>query len=46
VFNRGFNRKVLIAEDKKARKLAFDVLAAFYRRKAAGRTRNSTDTAD
>jgi beta-glucuronidase len=35
VFNQGFNRKGLIAEDKITRKLAFDVLAAFYRRKAA-----------
>ncbi len=31
VFNRGFNRKGLIAEDKQTRKLAFDVLAAWYR---------------
>ena len=31
VFNRGFNRKGLIAEDKRTKKLAFDVLAAFYR---------------
>ncbi len=31
VFNRGFNRKGLIAEDKRTRKLAFAVLAAFYR---------------
>ena len=30
VFNQGFNRKGLIAEDKVTRKLAFDVLAAFY----------------
>ncbi len=30
VFNRGFNRKGLIAEDKTTRKLAFDVLRAFY----------------
>jgi beta-glucuronidase len=30
-FNRGFNRKGLIAEDKSTRKLAFDVLAAYYR---------------
>jgi beta-glucuronidase len=31
VFNRGFNRKGLIAEDKTTRKLAFEVLASFYR---------------
>jgi beta-glucuronidase len=30
-FNRGFNRKGLIADDKARRKLAFDVLAAYYR---------------
>jgi beta-glucuronidase len=30
VFNRGFNRKGLIAEDKRTRKLAFDVLASHY----------------
>lgn len=30
VFNQGFNRKGLIAEDKTTRKLAFDVLAKFY----------------
>jgi beta-glucuronidase len=30
VFNRGFNRKGLIAEDKRTRKLAFDVLAGLY----------------
>lgn len=30
VFNGGFNRKGLIAEDKSTRKLAFDVLAAYY----------------
>lgn len=30
VFNQGFNRKGLIAEDKQTRKLAFDVLARFY----------------
>jgi beta-glucuronidase len=30
-FQRGFNRKGLIAEDKATRKAAFDVLAAFYR---------------
>lgn len=30
VFNQGFNRKGLIAEDKTTRKLAFDVLANFY----------------
>ncbi len=35
VFNQGFNRKGLIAEDKKTRKRAFEVLAAFYRRRAA-----------
>ena len=29
-FQRGFNRKGLIAEDKHTRKLAFDVLAAHY----------------
>ena len=31
-FQRGFNRKGLIAEDKRTRKLAFDVLAAHYTR--------------
>lgn len=31
VFNAGFNRKGLIAEDKRRRKLAFEVLAAFYK---------------
>ena len=31
VFNRGVNRKGLVADDKRTRKLAFDVLAAFYR---------------
>ena len=30
VFNQGFNRKGLIAENKKTRKQAFDVLAKFY----------------
>jgi beta-glucuronidase len=30
VFNQGFNRKGLIAQDKTTRKLAFDVLAAYY----------------
>ena len=30
VFNRGFNRKGLIAEDKATRKLAFGVLSKFY----------------
>lgn len=30
VFNRGFNRKGLIAEDKRTRKLAFEVLARLY----------------
>ena len=30
VFNKGFNRKGLIAEDKRTRKLAFDVLARYY----------------
>jgi len=33
VFNQGFNRKGLIAQDKQTRKLAFAVLAEFYRRK-------------
>ncbi len=33
VFNQGFNRKGLIAEDKKTRKQAFDVLARYYRSK-------------
>jgi beta-glucuronidase len=33
VFNQGFNRKGLIAEDKTTRKLAFAVLADFYHRK-------------
>ena len=33
VFNGGYNRKGLIAEDKRTRKLAFDVLAAYYRSK-------------
>ena len=32
VFNQGFNRKGLIAEDKKTRKLAFDLLADYYQR--------------
>lgn len=32
LFNQGFNRKGLIAEDKKTRKLAFEVLARHYRR--------------
>ena len=31
VFNQGFNRKGLIAQDKKTRKLAFEVLAGYYR---------------
>lgn len=31
-FQRGFNRKGLIAEDKQTKKLAFDVLAELYRR--------------
>jgi len=31
VFNQGFNRKGLMAEDKTTRKLAFEVLAAYYR---------------
>jgi beta-glucuronidase len=31
VFNRGFNRKGLIGEDKRTRKLAFEVLANCYR---------------
>ena len=31
VFNQGFNRKGLIAQDKKTRKLAFEVLARHYR---------------
>ena len=31
VFNQGFNRKGLIAEDKYTRKLAFEVLAGYYR---------------
>ena len=30
VFNCGFNRKGLIAEDKRTRKLAFDVLAGYH----------------
>jgi beta-glucuronidase len=30
IFNQGFNRKGLIAQDKKTRKMAFDVLARFY----------------
>jgi beta-glucuronidase len=29
-FQRGWSRKSLIAEDKATRKLAFDVIAAFY----------------
>jgi beta-glucuronidase len=29
-FNRGYNRKGLIAEDKHTRKLAFGVLADYY----------------
>lgn len=32
VFNQGFNRKGLIAQDKKTRKLAFEVLARHYRK--------------
>lgn len=35
VFNQGFNRKGLIAEDKRTRKLAFEVLARYYRQRAA-----------
>ncbi len=35
VFNRGFNRKGLIAEDKATRKLAFEVLARAYRARRA-----------
>jgi beta-glucuronidase len=35
VFNRGFNRKGLIAEDKTTRKLAFEVLAQAYRARQA-----------
>jgi len=35
VFNRGFNRKGLIAEDKYTRKLAFEVLAQAYRERQA-----------
>jgi len=31
VFNQGFNRKGLIAQGKRTRKLAFDVLARYYR---------------
>jgi beta-glucuronidase len=34
-FQRGFNRKGLIAEDKRTRKLAFAVLAAHYAKQAA-----------
>lgn len=34
-YQRGFNRKGLIAEDKKTRKLAFDVLRRFYAEKIA-----------
>jgi beta-glucuronidase len=30
-FQRGWNRKGLIAEDKTTKKLAFDVLAGYYR---------------
>lgn len=33
VFNQGFNRKGLIAEDKKTRKRAFEVLARYYRQR-------------
>jgi beta-glucuronidase len=33
---RGFNRKGLIAEDKATRKLAFEVLRRFYRRRREG----------
>jgi len=35
VFNQGFNRKGLIAEDKSTRKLAFGVLAGAYHARAA-----------
>ena len=35
VFNQGFNRKGLIAQDKKTRKKAFEVLATYYRHKAS-----------
>jgi beta-glucuronidase len=35
VFNQGFNRKGLIAEDKTTRKLAFEVLAQAYRARQA-----------
>jgi beta-glucuronidase len=31
-FQRGFNRKGLIAEDKQTKKMAFDALAGLYRR--------------
>jgi len=31
VFIRGVNRKSLIADDKATRKLAFEVLASYYR---------------
>ena len=37
-FQRGFNRKGLIAEDKQTRKLAFSVLAAHYHRLITTRT--------
>ena len=35
VYQRGFNRKGLIAADKKTKKPAFDVLAAYYAERAA-----------
>ncbi len=34
-YQRGWNRKGLIADDKATRKLAFEVIAAFYREQAA-----------
>ena len=34
-FQQGYNRKGLIAEDKRTRKLAFGVLQEYYRRRAA-----------
>ena len=37
VFNQGFNRKGLMAQDKQTRKMAFAVLAEFYHRKQAQR---------
>jgi beta-glucuronidase len=43
-FQQGYNRKGLIAEDKRTRKLAFGVLQEYYRRRAAeGLSRSPAD---